>query len=127
MYEEEILTKDTESEPCDKEPLKPLKSQPTIPFKVVKTVPLGERLSRMASLSCIAPNTIVNDKDIRDLFISAGYKLPMNSTDIMNIICTQYEQVKAANVTLIKNLKSQNVKFSIDMDEYTSIQGLVDS
>ncbi|KAJ8723584.1 hypothetical protein PYW08_003496 [Mythimna loreyi] len=78
------------------------------------------RVTRMAALDGITLSTFCTSEDLRYLFKNSGYDMPKSSTTITKIILDQSGNTKNKLKNQLKIMKSENKRFSITFDEWTS-------
>ncbi|XP_013199728.1 uncharacterized protein LOC132903872 isoform X2 [Amyelois transitella] len=79
-------------------------------------------VSRMAALDGCTFRFLTESQDLRNVFKKSGYDLPKSSNTIGKIIFTQAEEVKAATITKILELKTAGERFALTLDEWTSLR-----
>ena len=98
----------------------PSKYATILPFQIGRSVTLEGRLARLV-FNLISINVLAKDNDKRDLFKIAGYNSPKNSSDVIALIYKHFKMIKSLNISWIKRIKSEGLRYSLDTDEYTSI------
>lgn len=78
------------------------------------------RVTRMAALDGITLSTFCTSEDLRYLFKNSGYDIPKSSTTITKIILDQSDNTKNQLKKQLKIMKSENKRFTITFDEWTS-------
>lgn len=78
------------------------------------------RVTRMAALDGIPLSTFCTSEDMRYLFKNSGYDVPKSSTTITQIILKQSDDTKNKLKNQLKIMKSENKRFTITFDEWTS-------
>ena len=101
--------------------MKRKRSQPSIENCFGK-ITLGERLSRFAAEDGFSFHVIANYSHIRSFFLSIGINLPSHPDSIKNLVRGFYLETLAKKKLQVKQLKEYNERFSVDLDEYTSLQ-----
>ena len=99
----------------------PSKYATILPFLIGRSVTLEGRLARLVRRTLISINVLAKDNDKRDLFKIAGYNSPKNSSDVIALIYKHFKMIKSLNISWIKRIKSEGLRYSLDTDEYTSI------
>ena len=99
----------------------PSKYATILPFLIGRSVTLEGRLARLVRRTLISINVLAKDNDKRDLFQIAGYNSPKNSSDVIALIYKHFKMIKSLNISWIKRIKSEGLRYSLDTDEYTSI------
>lgn len=79
---------------------------------------MKERLAKLCALDGIAPFTISRSEFFREAFIALGFELPKSPNTIMEMVHSFY---KEARETTIREIKASGTKYSLTMDEWTSI------
>lgn len=77
-------------------------------------------VTRMAALDGIPLRTCCTSEDLRYLFKNSGYDVPKSSTAITKIILDQSNNTKNKLKNQLKIMKSENKRFTITSDEWTS-------
>ena len=90
----------------------PSKYATILPFLIGRSVTLEGRLARLVRRTLISTNV---------LFKIAGYNSPKNSSDVIALIYKHFKMIKSLNISWIKRIKSEGLRYSLDTDEYTSI------
>ena len=90
----------------------PSKYATILPFQIGRSVTLEGRLARLVRRTLISTNV---------LFKLAGYNSPKNSSDVIALIYKHFKMIKSLNISWIKRIKSEGLRYSLDTDEYTSI------
>jgi len=70
----------------------------------------------------ISIRVITRNKYIRDSVTKSGFKLPVNESGVMNLIHADYEDKKIKMFNKIKSQIDSGKKFSMTVDEYTTIR-----
>ncbi|GBP86796.1 hypothetical protein EVAR_99875_1 [Eumeta japonica] len=83
---------------------------------------LSEIISRLAAEDGLFISAITNSKFIRESITQRGYKMPKNETDIMKIVLDYYEEKKDEIIENFKDFIASGVRFSLSVDEWTSIR-----
>ncbi|KAL0859841.1 hypothetical protein ABMA27_010181 [Loxostege sticticalis] len=83
---------------------------------------LSEIISRLAAEDGLTIRAITKSKFIRESITQRGYKMPKNETEIMKIILNYYEEKKAEMIQKFKNLVASGTRFSLSVDEWTSVR-----
>lgn len=98
------------------------------PSKKVKTIDaflkrkeLHEIVADLAT-DGVSIRTITNNKFIRESIQRIGYKLPKSENDVMKILLEDFEMKKDLIINELKTKLEAGVKFSITMDEYSSVR-----
>ena len=90
----------------------PSKYATILPFQIGRSVTLEGRLARLVRRTLISINI---------LFKIAGYNSPKISSDVIALIYKHFKMIKSLNISWIKRIKSEGLRYSLDTDEYTSI------
>jgi len=89
--------------------------------KFVTRPTMSELISKLAAVDGFSFNRITKSEFIRQSMNAKGFNLPRNPTDVMKIMLGFYEQKKQELIQKINLLKSEKKKFTISIDEWTSI------
>lgn len=87
--------------------------------KFIKTRTLEEILSRCVAEDGFSINSIVKSEAINGYVRSKGFDMPKSPTTVTKCILKFYEIKKKETVSIIKELKKKNLKFSVTVDEWT--------
>lgn len=87
-----------------------------------KKLTLEEVVAELAAYDNIPINKIANSRFIRRSLNQQGYNLPKNPREITNLIYKQYDHVKSKIIAKIVNMKKENHKFSLVIDEWTTFK-----
>ena len=98
--------------------MKRKRSQPSIENCFVK-ITLGERLSRFGAEVGFSFHAITNSSQICSLFLSIRFNLPNHHDSVKNLVRVFYLETVAKKKLQLKQLKENNGRFSVDLDEYT--------
>jgi len=71
----------------------------------------------------ISIKAITRNTYIRQSVSCDGFKLPATERDVMKLVHDDYDEKKSRTVTNIKDKIDNGVKFSMTVDEYTTIRG----
>ena len=96
----------------------PSKYATILPFLNGRSVTLEGRLARLVRRTLISINVLAKDNDKSDLF---KIDSPKNSSDVIALIYKHFKMIKSLNISWIKRIKSEGLRYSLDTDEYTSI------
>lgn len=77
-------------------------------------------VTRMAALDGIPLSKFCTSEDLRYVFKKAGYELPKSPSTITKIVQEQTVAIKNKIKNKLKEMKSQNERFAITLDEWTS-------
>lgn len=77
-------------------------------------------VSKMAALDGLPFKTFCTSEELRKLFLKSGYNLPSSPKTIKNMVIETNENLKSSTIQEIDNLKSNEVKFAVTLDEWTS-------
>lgn len=88
----------------------------------VKKATVEEIVARLAALDGTSTNCITKSDFIRESIHQRGYSLPKNNQRVMQLVHSFYLTAKAEVINKIENLKNQNEKFAINLDEWTSLR-----
>jgi hypothetical protein len=91
-------------------------------FKFVKRQSMNEILARLVALDGFSVNAIAKSEFIRESVTSRGYELPKSNHNIMAHVLCFYEEAKRNTINRIKEIKAEDRKFSITLDEWTSLR-----
>ncbi len=80
-----------------------------------------DMLIKLITLDGIPINTIVKSETINAGLLSMGYKIPKSGNSIRKTVEEKFEGIKNKIIEDIKNLLKKGKKFSISIDEYTTI------
>ena len=78
------------------------------------------RVTRMAASDGIALSKFCTSEDLRYVFKKSGYDLPKSPSTITKIVLKLHDNTKNALIRLLKEMKSQNKRFTMTFDEWTS-------
>ncbi len=107
----------------DEEEQPAAKRQMTILAAFKKKESFEEILARLAAEDNISINTIANSQFIRSALKDRGFSLPKDPNRVMQLVKKFHEDtVKKEMVRLIEERKKKGKKFSITLDEYTSLK-----
>lgn len=88
-----------------------------------KSKPMDELLAELVAVDGFAPYAIAKSSFIRDSMKSRGYELPHSSHNIMsNHVMKFFEQAKRETIDRIKELREEGKRFSMTLDEWSSIR-----
>lgn len=79
-------------------------------------------VSRLVALDGLPISKFCTSEDLRKLFKKCGHNLPNSPSTITNIILNQKEVMKNNLNKKIREMKDNNKKFSVTLDEYTSLK-----
>ena len=98
------------------------KVQPTLTnlFKPKET--LQEIVSKLAAVDGMSINTITNSRFIRSALADKGFTLPKNHSHVMNLIYSEHQLRKNDVIELLSKMLMKGSRFSLSLDEYTSIR-----
>lgn len=96
------------------------KTRSVVDFLVQKN--LKEIISDLAT-DGISIRAITRNSYIRNSIKKDGHRLPANESDVMQLLISDYEDKKLKMISDIKEKIGKNLKFSITLDEYTTIRG----
>ena len=82
---------------------------------------ISEDIARMMAVDGISANQIARSRFIRDSFSRKGVNPPHSHTTVMNLMYEHYEFVVKEIKYEIGEQLSQGLRFSVTLDEYTSI------
>ena len=80
-----------------------------------------EIISELVCKDGFAPNAICKSSFLHQFFQEKGMKLPKSPSTIMEIIQKYYILIKEQKVNEIKSLIQKGQRFSISLDEFTSM------
>ena len=80
-----------------------------------------ELVTKLATVDGFSINAITKSEFIRQSFSEKGFVLPKNSSDVMDLVHTQYFKVKDHIDSEIRSRVSTGSRFSLSLDEYTSL------
>lgn len=95
--------------------------QPLTPLFFKRNQSLSEIVADMA-IDGISFNAITNNKFIRESVSRVGLKLPESPSGVANLVRKQANIQKAELIGLLKKKKEQGVKFSMGIDEVTTVR-----
>lgn len=104
-------------------------NEASLPVKKNKTIlDYTEKQTLKEIVSCLAIDgisirAITRNKYIRDSIHRDGFHLPANESDVMKLLHEDYEDKKNKMIIEIKGKIEQETKFSMSIDEYTTIRG----
>lgn len=78
------------------------------------------RVTRMAASDGIPLSKFCTSEDLRYVFKKSGYDLPKSPSTITRIVLELHDNTKNALIRLLKEMKSQNKRFTMTFDEWTS-------
>lgn len=70
----------------------------------------------------VAYRVICRNEFIRNSVSKEGFKLPASERGISDIVQIQAEKKKAELITLLSQKRKEKVKFSLGVDEYTTVR-----
>ena len=79
-------------------------------------------VSQLAAVDGFSINSIGKSKFIRESLSAKGLRLPFWDCDIMNLIHSEYNDIQKQIKTEIEIKLKGNSRFSVTMDEYTSVR-----
>jgi len=88
----------------------------------LKRPTMAELISKLAAVDGISFNRITKSEFIRSSMSSKGFNLPQNSTKVMQLMLNFYEDIKQQLIKKINQHKDSGKKFSISIDEWTSMK-----
>lgn len=88
----------------------------------LKRPTMGELVSKLAAVDGISFNRITKSEFIRTSMSGKGFNLPQNSTKVMQLMLNFYEDIKQQLIQKIIKHKDNGKKFSISIDEWTSMK-----
>lgn len=91
-------------------------------LKFVKRQSVIEILARLVALDGFSVNAIAKSEFIRESITSRGCELPKANLNIMAHVLCFYEEAERDTINRIKELKAEDRKFSITLDEWTSLR-----
>jgi len=83
---------------------------------------LEEIVSRLIALDGFSYYGVTNSSFIRQSINKLGYKLPKNSTGTRELVIVYYEKIKIRLVEQLQSKISIGKRFSLSVDEWTSIK-----
>ena len=89
--------------------------------KFITRPTLSEIISKLAAIDRFSFNQISKSEFIRQSIAVKGFNLARNSSDIMQLMMDFYIQKKGELIKKISTLKLNDQKFSISIDEWTSV------
>jgi hypothetical protein len=102
-----------------------VKKQKTI-LNFVKYVSLEETVSRLATESNMSIRMITKTEYLRQK-LAADFprqNLPKNQSDVIKLVKKFYDKVKQETIDKIQELKDEGKKFSMTLDEWTSLRNV---
>lgn len=105
-------------EPSTENNNKRIKSDETITI-FLKIPTMAELVSKLAVVDGFSFNKIPKSEFIRQNMHDKGFKLPRNPTDVMKLMTVFFNDKKEELVKKINDLKFQQKKFCISIDEWT--------
>jgi len=88
-------------------------------IRFLETRTLDEILSRCVAEDGFSMSSIVKSQAINGYVRSKGFDMPKCPTTVTKCILNYYQMKKNETINIIKEMKKNNVKFSITMDEWT--------
>jgi hypothetical protein len=79
-------------------------------------------VSRMTSCDGMPFHVFASSPDLRRLMASSGYELPRSPNAIRELVMGHASEIRKQVMDELKKLKSQNKRFSLTFDEWTSNQ-----
>lgn len=98
----------------------PKKSKTMLEF--IQRQKLSEIVSDMAT-DGISIRAITRNQFIRNSISKEGYRLPANESDVMKLILSDFVEKKKVMLKEIKEKVEKGAKFSMTIDEYTTVRG----
>lgn len=77
-------------------------------------------IAKMAALDGLPFKTFCTSEELRKLFQNSGYKLPSSANSIKDIVLKANNEIRSVMIKEIQELKAQELKFAISLDEWTS-------
>lgn len=74
----------------------------------------------MVALDGLPFKTFCTSEKLRKFFQNSGYKLPSSANSIKDIVLKANNEIRSVMIKEIQELKAQEVKFAISLDEWTS-------
>ena len=93
-------------------------SQTKISSFLLESRTLKESVARLAAEDGLTIRQITKSQVMRELFVAKNYNLPKSENSTMRLILDYYEEKK---VEIINKIKSSPSKFSITLDEWSSL------
>ena len=90
-------------------------------FTIVVKRSLDEIVSRLATVDGISIRAIIRSEFIRESIMKCGYVLPKNESDVMKLIYKDFETKKQIMINELQGKFKKNKRFSITLDEWTSV------
>ncbi|GLV44529.1 hypothetical protein CBL_12124 [Carabus blaptoides fortunei] len=98
----------------------PMKRTVTDYFILEKESTLDLTLARMTALDVLPFNIFVTSKDLRQLLISSGFKLPVSANTIRKLVVNYGLKIRKLISKEINHCKVLGTRFSFSFDEWTS-------
>lgn len=102
--------------------IKPKKSSLPSMDKYVKKSPMCEIVARLAAYDGFSIRAICHSKFIRESLNAKNMHLPKSQNDVMKLIYNFYDSVKTDVIQKIETKKKNDEKFSVTLDEWTSVK-----
>lgn len=105
-------------------PKKPKTSvQQTLSFQPKHKQSLGEIISILAAKDGLTIRQIARSDFIRESLEQRGFRLPKNESGVMKLILQFYEEKKKETITFLRKQRNdQSARFSLSIDEWTSLR-----
>ena len=100
---------------------KHLISEKKITSFFIKKDSLQAIISKMVTLDGISVNSITNSEFIRSALTDRGFNLPKNPSHVMDLIHSEYNEIKKNVISEITHEIKTGKRFSITLDEYTAL------
>ena len=80
-----------------------------------------EQVTKLAAVDVFSINAITKSEFIRQSFSKKGFVLPKNPSGVIGLVHKQYFKVKDHIDSKIRSRVSAGSRFSLSLDEYTSL------
>jgi hypothetical protein len=81
----------------------------------------AEIVTKLATLDGISINSITKSQFIRQSLFDKGFCLPKNPSHVMDLVHSQYDNIKDRVCSEITSCLNSGSRFSLSLDEYTSL------
>ena len=98
-----------------------INQQPSI-LSFTKRQSLQEIVAKLAALDGLSINTICKSQFIRQSLRSQNFNLPTQNKNVMQLVHNYFEIAQNIVIDKIMELKNNETKFSLTLDEWTSLK-----
>lgn len=87
----------------------------------MKRQQLNEIVARLVAEDGFTVNGITRSSFIRQAIVNKGFSLPKNPTDVMDLVISYFKEQKLATLQILSKRVNSGERFSITLDEWTSL------